>query len=126
MPEFLVGKAFNEWLAAKATAIDMPEFATEDGVQWGKAHCYYSNTGGFVVDFSSVSGSNSGDPQETQQKMKEAAMSDSVKIPDVELGSKPSNDATASVKESIVRAELIRDPQKLSESDIADPKDKLV
>jgi hypothetical protein len=52
MPEFLVGKALNDWMAAKATSIDMAEFVAGDGVEWKRVHCYFCNMGGFVVDFS--------------------------------------------------------------------------
>ena len=58
VPEFLVGKAFNDWMAAKATAIDMSELAAKDGVEWEGIHCYFCNMGGFVVDFSLLARAN--------------------------------------------------------------------
>ena len=52
VPEFLMGKAFNDRCSAeqhwsrvyKATA-------KEDDVPWSRSHCFLANMGGFVLDF---------------------------------------------------------------------------
>ena len=45
MPEFLVEKGFNNWMAAKAASLDMAEFAASDGVERDRAHSYFCNMG---------------------------------------------------------------------------------
>ncbi|KAE8442967.1 hypothetical protein EG329_002505 [Mollisiaceae sp. DMI_Dod_QoI] len=53
VPEYLVGKAFGEWLGAKRGVPEMV-FNADDGIEWGKIHSYIANMGYFVVDFSDL------------------------------------------------------------------------
>lgn len=54
-PEFLMGMAFHEWRTAKANCNErMSQYADKDGVEWEMIHTYFSNMGGFVLDFSSL------------------------------------------------------------------------
>lgn len=62
VPEYLIGKAFGERLAAKAGVKRMKELDSKwDGfsdavqsLQWEDIHVYMANMGHFVVDFSDV------------------------------------------------------------------------
>lgn len=53
-PEFILAKAWLDLLAAQYNCKAMKAFAAEDGVEWKKAHAYYANMGGFVIEFGSI------------------------------------------------------------------------
>jgi hypothetical protein len=57
VPEFLVGRAIQDWMMAKKSRRQMRKFTRQDGVKWTWTHAYYANMGGFVleVDTTSVS-----------------------------------------------------------------------
>ncbi|MCJ1464557.1 hypothetical protein MMC07_003170 [Pseudocyphellaria aurata] len=56
VPELLVGKALNELVGAIwVTCSDqLAQLAEDDGTEWGLAHTYFANIGGFILDFSVV------------------------------------------------------------------------
>ncbi|KAI9786968.1 MAG: hypothetical protein M1839_005199 [Geoglossum umbratile] len=56
VPEFLVGKGINDWLAAKDGVSIIQKYATEDAVEWEIIHGYLCDMGGFAVDFSELLG----------------------------------------------------------------------
>ena len=58
IPEYLVGKAFSDWLAAKS-GVEIMKVCIEEaiaegieGIEWEMVHAYMANMGYFVVDFS--------------------------------------------------------------------------
>lgn len=53
-PEFILAKAWLDLLAAQRNCKEMKPFAAEDGVEWTKAHAYYANMGGFVIEFGPI------------------------------------------------------------------------
>jgi hypothetical protein len=48
-PEFILGKALGDLVAAWQCRERMRDFARRDGVEWGLAHGFYANMGGFAV-----------------------------------------------------------------------------
>ncbi|CZR67162.1 uncharacterized protein PAC_17061 [Phialocephala subalpina] len=61
VPEYLVGKAFGEKLAAKSGVQVMEDNARKAGVGWDEIHAYMANMGYFVVNFSDVLEHNQAD-----------------------------------------------------------------
>lgn len=53
-PELILGKAWVDLRAAAYSCKKMKAFAAEDEVEWTKAHAYYANMGGFVIEFSPI------------------------------------------------------------------------
>lgn len=53
VPEFLVGRAFQDWMMAKKSLSQMKDFAEEDDVKWTLTHAYYANMGGFILKVAS-------------------------------------------------------------------------
>jgi len=53
VPEYLVGKALNDWLAARGLSRTMPE-KTRGIPKRETIHGYYANIGGFVLDFADL------------------------------------------------------------------------
>ncbi|KUJ07171.1 uncharacterized protein LY89DRAFT_660914 [Mollisia scopiformis] len=51
VPEYLVGKAFGEWLAAKEGVSYVKRWYPENVIEWETVHVYMANMGYFVVDF---------------------------------------------------------------------------
>jgi hypothetical protein len=51
LPEFLVGRAVQDWMRARASSQDerMKYFARLDGTMWTIEHGFYANMGGFIV-----------------------------------------------------------------------------
>ena len=58
-PEFLIGKAFCDRVSAEQHSRVYKATAEEDGVLWGRSHCFFANMGGFVLDFDTRSESSS-------------------------------------------------------------------
>jgi hypothetical protein len=54
VPEFLVGRAFQDWMMAKKSFSQMKEFAEKDDVKWTLTHAYYANMGGFILKVAST------------------------------------------------------------------------
>jgi hypothetical protein len=59
VPEYLVGKAFSDWLAAVNGVQIMADFmgqysSNRDGIEWDMVHAYMANMGYFVIDFSDI------------------------------------------------------------------------
>ncbi|KAJ9294246.1 hypothetical protein DTO271G3_7108 [Paecilomyces variotii] len=50
-PEFLLAKAWTDFVSARSMSPRLKAYAKEDEVDWGMAHTYYANMGGFVVRF---------------------------------------------------------------------------
>ena len=50
-PEIPVTLSMVEWLAARGNCKRFSEFSKHDNVQWTKAHCFFANSGGFVLHF---------------------------------------------------------------------------
>jgi hypothetical protein len=48
-PEYILGKACADLVAAVLARREMRQFARYDGVEWGLAHCFFANMGGFVL-----------------------------------------------------------------------------
>jgi hypothetical protein len=48
MPEFLVGKALQDFLRARKFSRGMQEFVRADRVGWTMTHAFYTAMGGFV------------------------------------------------------------------------------
>jgi hypothetical protein len=48
-PEYILGKACADLVAAFMARDEMRNFALEDGVEWGLGHCFFANMGGFVL-----------------------------------------------------------------------------
>lgn len=48
-PEFLVGKALQDWYLAKASVNDMKEVAERSGFTWTKTHGFYADMGGYAL-----------------------------------------------------------------------------
>jgi hypothetical protein len=48
-PEYILGKACADLVAAVIARKEMQDFAREDGVEWGLGHCFFANMGGFVL-----------------------------------------------------------------------------
>jgi hypothetical protein len=48
-PEYILGKACADLVAAIMARNEMRAFAQEDGVEWGLGHCFFANMGGFVL-----------------------------------------------------------------------------
>jgi hypothetical protein len=53
-PEYLVGKALNDWLSARWEFEDFANIARVEGTEWETVHGYYANLGGFVLDFTEL------------------------------------------------------------------------
>ena len=49
VPEFLVGKALQDWVVARQTCKEMQDFATEGSVIWTMMHSFYVNIGGVAL-----------------------------------------------------------------------------
>ena len=51
LPEFLVGRAVQDWMMAWRSAQSklMRDIAARDGVTWSVVHAFYANMGGFIV-----------------------------------------------------------------------------
>jgi hypothetical protein len=51
LPEFLVGRAVQDWMLAWRYAKDrgLREFAVQDGQEWTIVHAFYANMGGFIL-----------------------------------------------------------------------------
>jgi hypothetical protein len=51
LPEFLVGRAVQDWMMARKSSQDerMKAFAALDGTMWTIEHGFYANMGGFIV-----------------------------------------------------------------------------
>jgi hypothetical protein len=47
-PELILGKAMSDLFAAMDNKRKMEKYAKEDGVEWGLAHGFFANMGGFV------------------------------------------------------------------------------
>lgn len=60
IPEYLVGKAYGELLAAKGGVKDLAEYAVE-GIEWEDVHAYLANMGYFVVDFRHIEDQDTGE-----------------------------------------------------------------
>lgn len=63
VPEFPVARAIHEWLLAKRAWKQFFEFAERDNVTWTKAHCFFANSGGFVLSFSESCEQLDSDPE---------------------------------------------------------------
>jgi hypothetical protein len=50
VPEFLVGRAIQDYMMAKKSRHDMRKFAQADRVEWTWTHAYYANMGGFILE----------------------------------------------------------------------------
>ncbi|EHK98637.1 hypothetical protein M7I_5521 [Glarea lozoyensis 74030] len=48
-PEFLAGKAFQDFMMARKSRNQMRKFVGTDCVSWSLAHAYYANMGGFIL-----------------------------------------------------------------------------
>jgi hypothetical protein len=48
-PEFLVGKAFQDFMMARKSRDQMRKFVETDCVRWTLTHAYYANMGGFIL-----------------------------------------------------------------------------
>jgi hypothetical protein len=46
VPEFMVGKAFQDYIMAWISCNEMEELALQDGVEWTMVHGFYANMGG--------------------------------------------------------------------------------
>jgi hypothetical protein len=53
VPEFLVGRAIQDFMMARKSCRQMREFAEPDGVKWTLIHAYYANMGGFILEVDS-------------------------------------------------------------------------
>jgi hypothetical protein len=55
VPEYLVGKALNDWLASRYNSFlfDAGPWVSE-AADWEPVHGYYANLGGFVLDFTDI------------------------------------------------------------------------
>jgi len=49
VPEFLVGKALQDWVVARQTCKEMEDFATEGSVIWTMIHSFYANIRGVAL-----------------------------------------------------------------------------
>jgi hypothetical protein len=49
-PEFLVGRALQDWILAKEASHDPELKALIDGTEWTVVHAFYANMGGFTVE----------------------------------------------------------------------------
>lgn len=49
LPEFLLGKGFQDRILAGRSQRKMQSFAETDGVEWTLTHSFYANMGGFVL-----------------------------------------------------------------------------
>lgn len=54
MPEYLVGKALDDWLSARWKLNEFRDWTRSDGTEWGRVHGYYVNLGGFILDFTEL------------------------------------------------------------------------
>lgn len=75
VPEFLVGRAFQDFIMARKSCHQMKEFAERDGIQWTLTHAYYANMGGFVLRVHSSSEPRPADNETTQEPVVEASPS---------------------------------------------------
>jgi hypothetical protein len=48
-PEFLAGKAFQDFMMARKSRHQMRKFVDIDSVTWSLTHAYYANMGGFIL-----------------------------------------------------------------------------
>lgn len=49
VPEFLVGRAFQDFMMARKSEHQMKEFDETNHVKWTRTHSYYANMGGFAL-----------------------------------------------------------------------------
>lgn len=50
LPEFLLGRAYQEWLMAYRSRKEMQQLNSAGGFEWTLAHAFYANMGGFMLE----------------------------------------------------------------------------
>jgi hypothetical protein len=66
VPEFLVGRAFQDFMMTKKSCREMRRLAEKDGVKWTLTHAYYANMGGFILEVDSSPASKLSHPNPTE------------------------------------------------------------
>ena len=53
-PEYIMARAFVDFVTARSGEKRMQELAVADGVEWTRTHAFFANMGGFVVRFNAL------------------------------------------------------------------------
>ena len=103
-PEFLVGRAFQDFMMARKSRDEMRKFFETDRVRWTLTHAYYANMGGFILKANSSVSSRSG-----QDLLREETQGQTLNTPLTQDG----NQFAASSEDNVARESQEHEPPHL-------------